>query len=151
MMTIPMLMLKITITTCTTIVVQVAIVIQRRKLKRLYGYFRMSSRIKGGRFNEYPIQCLLCLHCEDRRWHCNIKAVSFITLLDRLAIELGLFEEHYRGGLSCQDIYSDKDDDALENPMRCDNPTLLGREYNQHVDGKYLHFLIQLRKMGILK
>ena len=106
---------------------------------------------KGGLFNEYPIQCLLHLHREDQRWYGNMKAVSFITLLARLAIELGLFEEQDRGGLLCHDIYSDKGNNALENLMLCDYPTQLGREYNVHVDDKYLHVLIQLRRMGLLK
>jgi hypothetical protein len=105
----------------------------------------------GGRLNEFPIQCLLYLHRKDRKWYCNMKAVSFITLLARLAIELGLFEEQYRGGLLCQDIYSDKGSNALENLMRCDRPTQLRREYHEPVDDKYLKVLIQLRKMGLLK
>jgi hypothetical protein len=106
---------------------------------------------KGGRLNEYPIQCSLYLHREYRVWYCNMKAVSFITLLARLAIELGLFEEQYRGGLLCQDIYSNQDNNAFENLMRCYRPTQLGTECHEPVDDKYLHVLIQLRKMGLLK
>jgi hypothetical protein len=43
---------------------------------------------------------------EDGNWGCNLKAVSFVPLLARLAMELGLFEEKYRGGLLCKDRYT---------------------------------------------
>ena len=46
----------------------------------------------------YPIQQLAFAHDEDSDWQCNVKAVSFIPLLLRLAIELGLYEEDERGG-----------------------------------------------------
>jgi hypothetical protein len=50
----------------------------------------------------YPIQHLTCYFCyADTTWRCNAKAVSFVPLLAKLAIELGLFEEQYRGGLLC--------------------------------------------------
>jgi hypothetical protein len=82
----------------------------------------------------YPIRLLArCI---------NVKAVSFIPLFARLAIELGLFEEQYRGGL----LIGDEDDDdeyVLHDLMRS--------EHYEHNDDAYLQVLIQLRKNGLLQ
>jgi hypothetical protein len=48
---------------------------------------------------DYPIQHLSFLRNEYGCWRCNVEAVSFIPVVARLAIELGLFEEEERGGL----------------------------------------------------
>ena len=54
----------------------------------------LTRRKQLGHFNYVPIQ-LLAL---------NVKAVSFMPLVARLSIELGIFEEQYRGGLLVLDL-----------------------------------------------
>jgi hypothetical protein len=50
----------------------------------------------------YPLRAIACVRSND--WtKSNAKAVSFIPVFAKVAIELGLFEEQYRGGLVCQD------------------------------------------------
>ena len=78
---------------------------------------------------------------------CNVKAVSFIPLIARLALELGLFEEEERGGLL---LKGNGGSNVLRNLMLSDN-RLYTREHHESVDDKYLRILVQLRKMGLLK
>jgi hypothetical protein len=77
-----------------------------------------------------------------------VKAVSFLPLLARLAIELGLFEEEERGGLL---IKSDYDDNVLQNLMRSGTSERNNMGHHVTMDAKYLQVLMQLRKMGPLK
>jgi hypothetical protein len=101
---------------------------------------------KGGPCNEYPIQCLVTL-CNFR---CNVKAISLISLLARLSIELGLFEEQERGGLLCENsdggCYNILQDLMNSDPIERHNR----EQHREVVDDKYLEVLIQLRKMGLL-
>ena len=99
----------------------------------------------------YPIQQLAFAHDEDSDWQCNVKAVSFIPLLARLAIELGLFEEDERGGLLCE--YNEGGcDNVLYLLMLSDDQTELpNQKHNEYLDTKYLQVLIQLRKLGYVK
>jgi hypothetical protein len=95
----------------------------------------------------YPIQYLACVRI---RGH-NVKAVSFIPLVNRLAIELGvLFDgEGNRGGLLCKDVVGNN---VLHYLMR--NSARIethNREYLEPIDDKYLQVLIQLRRMGLLE
>ena len=62
-----------------------------------------------------------------------MKAVSFLPLVARLAIELGLFEEEYEGGLLCLDHLGDN---VLENLMRTDKTERHNREHHEPIDGK---------------
>jgi hypothetical protein len=94
---------------------------------------------------EYPIQCQ-CLAYSG--WRCNEKAVYFVPIVARLAIELGLFEEEDRGGLLCQDF---EGDNVLQNLMYSDTKLLYNWEHHEHVDDIYLQVLVQLRRMGLLK
>jgi hypothetical protein len=80
-----------------------------------------------------------------------VKAISFIPIVARVAIELGvLFDgEEERGGLLC---YDNENDNVLQNLMNSDSPIQLGnREYHKPIDDKYLQVLIQLRKMNLFK
>jgi hypothetical protein len=100
---------------------------------------------KGGCFDEYPI------HYLASSYRCNVKAISFIPIVARVAIELGvLFDgEEERGGLLC---YDNENDNVLQNLMNSDFPIQLGnREYHEPIDDKYLQVLIQLRKMNLFK
>ena len=78
----------------------------------------------------------------DISWCCHIKAVPFIPFLVRLAIQLGLFEEQYRGGLLCEDIYADN---VLKRLMHNCDPK------HPDADDKCLQVLLKLRGMGLLK
>ena len=90
----------------------------------------------------YPIQLLAFALDEYGNWHGNKKSVSFLPILARLAIQLGLFQEQYRGGLLCNDIY---EDNVLQQLMHNCGP--------EHPDGddKCLQVLLELRGMGLLK
>ncbi|OEU10848.1 hypothetical protein FRACYDRAFT_246721 [Fragilariopsis cylindrus CCMP1102] len=80
---------------------------------------------------------------------CNVKAVSFIPLIARLALELGLFEEEEeeeeeeRGGLLSE---GNSGFNVLRNLILSDNQ-LYTQEHHEYVDDKYLRILVQLRKM----
>jgi hypothetical protein len=94
----------------------------------------------------YPIQYLACVRIGGH----NVKAVSFIPLVDRLAIELGvLFDgEENRGRLLCEDANGNN---VVHYLMRSARTETHNREYHEPVDDKYLQVLIQLRRMGLLK
>jgi hypothetical protein len=96
----------------------------------------------------YPIQLLALTRRECSYLGCNVKAVSFVPLLARLAIELGLFEEKYRGGLLCHDIFNDN---VLHSITISDQDKTNDREHHAPIDDKYLQVFIQLRKLGLLK
>ncbi|OEU06225.1 hypothetical protein FRACYDRAFT_255571 [Fragilariopsis cylindrus CCMP1102] len=104
---------------------------------------------------DYPIQYLVCYRpVNDCFWDCNMKAISFVHLLARLAIEFGSFEEKDRGGLLCQTDYSNngfllQDDHNSHNVLQ--NLMNYNQEHNEAADNKYLQVLIQLRRMGLLK
>jgi hypothetical protein len=53
------------------------------------------------RFGLYPIKCLTIMRSDNPadRYFCNTKAVAFVPLFARLAIEFNVFEEEERGGL----------------------------------------------------
>ncbi|OEU11652.1 hypothetical protein FRACYDRAFT_244770 [Fragilariopsis cylindrus CCMP1102] len=99
----------------------------------------------------YPIQELAVAndaHNDDGIWQCNVKTVSFIPIVARLAIEFDSFEEDKRGGLLCLD----RDGDYVLHLLMLPSETLknLGGKYRA-IDDKYLQVLIQLRKLGLLK
>jgi hypothetical protein len=73
-------------------------------------------------------------------WGSNLKAASFIPLLARLAIELSFFEEEERGGLLCEDTYTDEK--VLKGLMYSDT--------NEN-DDKYLYVSLRFREMDLLK
>jgi hypothetical protein len=96
---------------------------------------------------DYPIHSLS--YVSGFRTHpCNLKAVSFIPPLVRLAIELGCFAVEERGGLLCGDYNGNY---ALRPLLTGAKHISLGEEYHQLVDGKCLQALIQLRRQGHLK
>ena len=99
------------------------------------------------RFDEYPIQLLTCLYgAEDYR--CNLKAVSFIPIVARLAVEFSMFEENERGGLLV--VEHEYNNNILQRLISSchDIPDI---EHNELVDDKYLQVLIHLRKLGLFK
>ena len=104
---------------------------------------------------DYPIQYLVCYRPVNVGfWDCNMKAISFVQLLARLAIEFGSFEEKDRGGLLCQTDYSNngflrQDDHNRNNVLQ--NLMNYNQEHHEAADNKYLQVLVELRRMGLLK
>jgi hypothetical protein len=95
-----------------------------------------------------PIQLLAFKYRDEMGIMCSINDVSFIPLLARLAIELGLFEEQDRGGLLCKDT---SDNNILHYLMLSDLTKIINRERHEAIEDKYLHVLIQLRRIGLFK
>ncbi|OEU06163.1 hypothetical protein FRACYDRAFT_273134, partial [Fragilariopsis cylindrus CCMP1102] len=84
----------------------------------------------------YPIQELaITLDEDDGCWRCNLKAVSFIPIVARLAIEFGLFEEVERGGLLSIDdqSYNVLHHLMFSNPIERDNR----EQHHEAIDDKY--------------
>jgi hypothetical protein len=125
-------------------------VLSRRK-EIVWGVDVFEEEILG---NCYPIQSLAVTRDVDgtlSHYRSNMKAVSFIPAVARLAIELGLFEEQYRGGLL---IENDNDgENVLHDLMRSGVRSIEyhNREDHEPIDEKYLHVLIKLKKMDLLK
>jgi hypothetical protein len=95
---------------------------------------------------DYPIHYLLYIH-GNNKFLCNLKAVSFIPLILRLAIEFGAFANEMRGGLLCED---NGGKNVLQYLMSISHPDY-GANHNQLVDETFLQVLIQLRQMGCFK
>ena len=97
---------------------------------------------------KYPIQFLTSMFTTTGTYRGNLKAVSFIHLLVRLAIEFGSFQDHERGGLLCEDR---RGFNTLQYLIGHSSAITDGEEYNQRVDSVYLTQLIRLRQSGLLK
>jgi hypothetical protein len=106
---------------------------------------------RGGSYNEFPIQIQLYLY-GSRCDRCHLKAVSFIPLLARLAIEFSVFEENERGGLLITD---ETDNNVLQLLTTSSHPNAHDLEYfDEHcelVDRKFLHVIIKLMEMDLFK
>ncbi|OEU18796.1 hypothetical protein FRACYDRAFT_237076 [Fragilariopsis cylindrus CCMP1102] len=101
----------------------------------------------------YPIQLLALVRKEvgddeEGDWQCNPKAIAFVPLVSRLAIEFGLFEEKERGGLLYHGCFVNN---VIQNLIRSDETELPNQEHHEYVDTKYLQVLIRLRRLGLLK
>ena len=104
----------------------------------------------------YPIHFLfsLCLpggRDSRSKYICNLKAVSFVPIVARLAIE---FDRRQRGGLLTKGItHNHARRNALRSLMMSshfinhDNNT----EHHRLVDNEFLTVMIRLREMGLLK
>ena len=105
------------------------------------------------RFDEYPIQLLPCLYGDSAEdYRCNLKAVSFIPIVARLAVEFGMFEENERGGLLLEEDEGEDNRNTLQLLVRSSNFYTFKNtdtEHNELVDDKYLQVLIHLRKLGL--
>jgi hypothetical protein len=95
----------------------------------------------------YPIQ-LLTFALDEYHFQCNVKTVSFIPIVARIAIEFDLFEEEERGGLLS---IHDQSCNVLVQLMACDPIHVHHQEYHESVDTKYLQVLIRLRQLDLLK
>ncbi|OEU11202.1 hypothetical protein FRACYDRAFT_270936, partial [Fragilariopsis cylindrus CCMP1102] len=102
----------------------------------------------------YPVQLLAFSHRgEPRSRRCNLKAISFIPLLVRLAKELDVFDimlgEQCGAGLLIQD---NGGNNVLQHLMLSDpwnEPYNI--EHHETVDSKCSQVLVQLRRMGVFK
>ena len=97
----------------------------------------------------YPIQCLTFRYDGDMglfQFECNLKAVSFIPLLARLATEFGQFMDEQRSGL----LSTDGKINVLRDLVRTDTEHY-NRDHHELVDTKYLIVMKKLRQMGYLK
>jgi hypothetical protein len=96
------------------------------ELERTIRFFPgvLSRRKIRGRYSYYPIKCVsYSLMNSSKR--CNLKAVSFIPVLARIAIELDCFNDKWRGGLLIQDgenkgIMNDGGENVLQLLTRSD-------------------------------
>ena len=77
---------------------------------------------------------------------CNLKAVSFLPLVARLAIEFGLFSDKKRGGLLTKDSY---DYTTMKNLITAGQTKR--QQHVELVDDKCLLVMQKLRQMGLLK
>ena len=93
----------------------------------------------GGLYPDYPIRCLAR--------QCNTKAIPFIHLFARLAIEFGSFQEHERGGLLARDTHDR--DNVLEKLVESSH-AVKGEE-QRHVDTTSVTELIRLRELGLME
>lgn len=95
---------------------------------------------------DYPIQCLSSmLHTGD--FTCNVKGLSFINVLARLAIEYKSFCVHERGGLLIND---DDSYNAFENLARGCHP-LFDEEHRRRIDEEVVREYVRLRQMNLMK
>ncbi|OEU14506.1 hypothetical protein FRACYDRAFT_241053 [Fragilariopsis cylindrus CCMP1102] len=94
----------------------------------------------------YPIQCLTFRYMGLFQLECNLKAVSFIPLLARLATKFGQFMDEQRSGL----LSTDGKINVLRDLVRTDTEHY-NRDHHELVDTKYLIVMKKLRQMGYLK
>jgi hypothetical protein len=99
----------------------------------------------------YPIQLMAFTWNEYGCYGCNVDIIPFIPIVARLAIELGSFEEQYRGGLICQDFAGINVLERLMHTGDIPEHHKHNREHHERIDNTYLQVLIQLRQMGLLK
>jgi hypothetical protein len=107
------------------------------------------STIRGP-FNHYPIQYLsysIIGRMYNRRR--NLKAVLFIPIFARIALELGCFDEQWRGGLLCRDYCGFN---VLQDIL-CNSHNENDAYNREHllIEDKHLLVVKQLRQMGYLK
>ena len=102
---------------------------------------------RDDRFGWYPIQCSMCMIDEGNKVVCNLKAVSFVPLFARLAIEFRSFDETERGGLLVED---GEGDNVLQDLLNSSSNLSLDDHRHQHVDTTVVAVLIRLRRSGYL-
>ena len=98
---------------------------------------------------DYPIQCLPLTQDAGGDRDTNHKAVSFVHLFARLAIEFNSFEENWRGGLLNRDNFGSN---TLQNLVKTSYAShLYADDHNARIDHISLTELIHLRRMGLLR
>ena len=101
---------------------------------------------RDDRFGLYPIHCVTFMQDDDDNTRImrnrNEKAVSFVHLFAKLAIEFTLFEEHERGGLLIAD---EEGLNVLHDLMYTSDPSF-DEERHERIDTSFLAVLIRLRQ-----
>ncbi|OEU07425.1 hypothetical protein FRACYDRAFT_251230 [Fragilariopsis cylindrus CCMP1102] len=105
---------------------------------------RRKKATHGYRF--YPVELLAYTRSGSNIWKCNLKAVSFVPLVVRLAIEFDLFEEQERGGL----LIGDKYHVNMLQLLSSANTMAVARDRENHelIDDAHLNVMVQLRQVG---
>ena len=112
-------------------------------------FFPENLTARGGMRDELPIMCVQVLKNADGLELSlnNTKAVFFVHVLAKLAIELNSFEEDERGGLLIQNTYTGRH--TLQFLVR----TNAGgdEDYHRHADIVFLEELTRLYQMDLFK
>ena len=101
------------------------------------------------RFGLYPIKCLTIMrsHNPAERLFCNTKAVAFVPLFARLAIEFNVFEEEERGGL----VWNNRRRNLLQCLVEHSDSSprrQIDEQQQERLDTTLLAVLTQLRQLG---
>ena len=101
------------------------------------------------RFGLYPIKCLTIMrsHNPAERYFCNTKAVAFVPLFARLAIEFNVFEEEERGGL----VWNNRRRNLLQFLVEHSDSSprrQIDEQQQERLDTTLLAVLTQLRQLG---
>ena len=101
------------------------------------------------RFGLYPIKCLTIMRSDNPadRYFCNTKAVAFVPLFARLAIEFNVFEEEERGGL----VWNNRRRNLLQFLVEHSDSSprkQIDEQQQERLDTTLLAVLTQLRQLG---
>ena len=101
------------------------------------------------RFGLYPIKCLTIMRGNNAadRYFCNTKAVAFVPLFARLAIEFNVFEEEERGGL----VWNHRRRNILQFLVEHSDSSprkQIDEQQQERLDTTLLAVLTQLRQLG---
>jgi hypothetical protein len=107
---------------------------------------RCCPEVLSRRLGLYPIKCLTVMQGESRKSLCNVKAVAFVPLFVRLAIEFHSFDETERGGLLVEDTHGNN---VLHDLVRSSNYSF-DDHHHEGVDTALLAVLIRLRQANLL-
>ena len=103
---------------------------------------------RDDRFRLYPIRCLTFMWVDDdTKLVCNVKAVSFVPLLARLAIEFHSFDVIERGGLLAED---ENEGHNILHALTYQSDSSFDAQHHEHVDTTFFAVLIRLRQTGLL-
>lgn len=109
----------------------------------------MGWRVARENEGDYPIQCLPLTRDADGDRDTNHKAVSFVHLFARLAMEFNSFDEDERGGLLAINNFGNN---TLQDLVKSSYASLFNADdHNARLDTLVLTELIHLRRMGLLR
>ena len=119
-----------------------------KEIEKAIRFYPESLTRRGGRFDFIPCQCLPFMYNNTtyEGW-LDVRAVSFVHLFVRLAIEFNSFEEEERGGLLIEDVGGKT---VLHCLMRCSHPSY-GDDHQRNCDTTCLAVLLRLRQSGLFK
>ena len=122
------------------------------EVEKAIRFYPESLTHRGGKYNDMPCQCLPTMfHNTTDDFVVNVKAISFVHLFVRLAIEFNSFAEEERGGLllSIEDVTIKN---VLHYLMMTSSPhPSHGDNHQRNADTICLVVLIRLRQSNFLK